>query len=459
MKSLYIIMFACLFLGCGGGSFSAGTVIDNQDGDVKPDVEVDAGNDANNDIGNDVVDAASESNDATTDPVQEAQQCVTEKDCPASPECGTAVCNAGYVCGVVPSPSGSPCNNGAGTCNGALKCFMCTPGTKLCDNDVPKSCNNDGQWEVSPACSGALPICSAGQCIAIAANCAGMTELCNGKSCCEANVIPGGTFLRSYDGVQNNDQVNKLATISSFEIDTYEVTVSRFRMFISAYPYNKPAAGAGKNVNTLGDMGWNSNWDAFLPTSKDQLKNLVKCTGYPMWTDDVGDNENKPMNCVSWYEAFAFCAWDGGRLATEAEWNYVAAGGNEQRVYPWSKPANSGTIDASYAAFNCQGDGSQAGFCAATDILNVGSDSPKGDSKWGQSDMSGNVWEWVLDFKGTYPFPCTDCANFIETQEGRVIRGGSYWQDTSAPLRNAYRFSENPIYRANDLGIRCARNN
>ena len=54
---------------------------------------------------------------------------------------------------------------------------------------------------------------------------------------------------------------------------------------------------------------------------------------YQTWT---ANNDNLPMNCITWFEAFAFCIWDGGRLPTELEWNYAAAGGSSQNVYPCS---------------------------------------------------------------------------------------------------------------------------
>jgi formylglycine-generating enzyme required for sulfatase activity len=60
-------------------------------------------------------------------------------------------------------------------------------------------------------------------------------------------------------------------------------------------------------------------------------------------------NDQYPMNCVNWYEAFAFCIWDGGRLPTEAEWEYAAAGGDENRIYPWGNDVAE-PLPASYAA-------------------------------------------------------------------------------------------------------------
>jgi formylglycine-generating enzyme len=175
----------------------------------------------------------------------------------------------------------------------------------------------------------------------------------------------------------------------------------------------------------------------------------------PTWTDAPGSNENRPMNCVTWYEAMAFCIWDGGYLPTEAEWNYSAAGGNEQRAYPWSNPAGSLVIDASYASYNCLGDG--VANCQSTDLVNVGTKS-SGKGRWGQVDLAGNVSEWVLDSYTEYTSVCDDCASLAETGRGRAHRGGYFTTNTGTPwLRTGYRYALDALNRDHDIGFRCAR--
>jgi formylglycine-generating enzyme required for sulfatase activity len=264
-------------------------------------------------------------------------------------------------------------------------------------------------------------------------------------------LVPGGTYYRSYDGVDFTDK-SYPATVADFYLDKYLITVGRFRQFVNAgmgTQANPPASGAGAN-SLIPGSGWDSTWKTYLAATTAALTTNVKCAAdYQNWTDTAGSNESQPMNCLDWYTAFAFCAWDGGRLPTEAEWNYAASGGSEQRYYPWSNPATSTTIDDSYAVYGC------GGSCSGTQ--NVGSKSPKGDGKWGQSDLAGNVFEWNLDwYASPYTDPCNNCAN-LTSASNRVYRGDNFLSVASG-LRSAYRddgLGPGNIYAG--MGARCAR--
>jgi formylglycine-generating enzyme required for sulfatase activity len=164
--------------------------------------------------------------------------------------------------------------------------------------------------------------------------------------CCKSLLVPGGTFYRSYDGVEHLDK-NYPATVSDFYLDKYEIMVGRLRTFVNAgmgTQKSAPADGAGAHPGMAGS-GWRVAWNSNLRANTDALKAALKCeASYQTWTDAPGSNENKAVICLDWYTAFAFCVWDGGRLATEAEWNYAASGGSEQRYYPWSIPPTSKTV-------------------------------------------------------------------------------------------------------------------
>jgi formylglycine-generating enzyme required for sulfatase activity len=261
--------------------------------------------------------------------------------------------------------------------------------------------------------------------------------------------VPGGTFYRSYDVTYTS--LTSPATVDAFYLDKYEITVGRFRQFVNAgmgTQGSSPASGDGAHPLIAGS-GWDSAWKANLPVDTAALQAALKCSATDQtWTDTAGANERRPQNCMDWYTAFAFCAWDGGRLPTEAEWSYAAAGGSEQRAYPWSVPPTSATIDDSYAVYcgsSC--DSSQ----------NVGSKSPKGDGKWGQSDLAGNLWEWTLDWRGSYQVPCSNCADLIDpAADSRVIRGGRYYGGATQ-LWSSYRGSALPVLHNQSAGSRCAR--
>jgi formylglycine-generating enzyme required for sulfatase activity len=246
------------------------------------------------------------------------------------------------------------------------------------------------------------------------------------------------------------------ATVSNFMLDRFEVTVGRFRKFVEANggtQMNLPVTGAGAHAK-ITNSGWDASWNGNLVSDPATLSAALQCNSmFQTWTAAPGANETLPISCVTWYEALAFCIWDGGYLPTEAEWNYTAAGGNEQRAYPWSAPAGSLSIDCSFANYY---DGNPCVNPPNGAASRVGSTSPKGDGKWGQADLAGNVWEWTLDWYQTpYTSSCEDCANLTPGTE-RVFRGADF-NHTALYLRGAYRYLGAPESRDYYLGIRCAR--
>ena len=89
------------------------------------------------------------------------------------------------------------------------------------------------------------------------------------------------------------------------------------------------------------------------------------------------------------------------------------------------------TVDCSYANYT------PSAACAAEGPNRVGSESPKGDGKWGQADLTGNVFEWTLDWQAAYANPCTDCADLTQSAM-RTLRGGDFG-DPAINARNGYR--------------------
>ncbi len=275
-------------------------------------------------------------------------------------------------------------------------------------------------------------------------HCQGMGRACGGDDCCASDVVPGGTFRRSYDGVLNGGyaDANFVATVDDFRLDRYEVTIGRFRAFLAGY--GSPINGTGKNPNDPTDPGWQASSNALLPSAS-KLASLLSCERQ-RWTEAPGSDETKPVACLTWYEAFAFCIWDGGRLPTEAEWNYAAAGGSEQRAFPWSSPPYSLVIDDSHAVHGPE----------MLAVAPVGS-KPNGHGKWGHADLAGNVSEWTRDlWARPYVTPCENCSEQAANSPARVLRGGAAG-DAAEFLRTGRRDYASPEARRSTFGVRCAR--
>ena len=210
--------------------------------------------------------------------------------------------------------------------------------------------------------------------------------------------------------------------LDAFYIDGYEVTMAQYRACVES-------GGCGEPLTE----------GLILPP-------LEQCN----W--DRSGREDHPVDCVTWYQADAYCAWAGLRLPTEAEWE-KAARGTDGRTYPWGEDLD--RKKANYGTDTCCGPDSSDGYWSSSPVGSF----PEGVSPYGLYDMAGNVWEWVQDWYDSEYFTESPSRNPQGPDGGsdrRVLRGGS-WDDYPGSLRSAYRAGGSPSNRTRGYGFRCAR--
>jgi formylglycine-generating enzyme required for sulfatase activity len=156
----------------------------------------------------------------------------------------------------------------------------------------------------------------------------------------------------------------------------------------------------------------------------------------------VAGRENHPVNCVDWNQAEAFSRWAGGRLPSEAEWEYAARSAGKNWTYPWGdeKPTCERAVTS---------------VCGAKGTAPVCS-KPKGNTLQGLCDLSGNVWEWVRDrYHESYAGAPVDGGAWDDAGSERVMRGGAW--DAAFGARAAGRTPADPDSRTGAVGFRPAR--
>jgi formylglycine-generating enzyme required for sulfatase activity len=239
--------------------------------------------------------------------------------------------------------------------------------------------------------------------------------------------VLGGTFeMGSNDGDDHEQPVHPV-TLDSFWIDKTEVTNDQFERFAQATGYRTDAEKEGAS-GVYRDGRWSqlngADWQH--PSGPET---------------SISDRMDHPVVQVSWNDATAYCRWAGGRLPTEAEWEY-AARGSDGKTYPWGNDPPNDTL----LNYNLN----------VGDTTEVGS-YPDGASWIGAMDMAGNVWEWVNDSYNSDYYVTSPAVNpkGPETGEVKVLRGGS-WLFDDENVRAANRlYAVQPDDRSVNSGFRC----
>lgn len=157
-----------------------------------------------------------------------------------------------------------------------------------------------------------------------------------------------------------------------------------------------------------------------------------------------------PITCMGWDQANQYARFKGGRLPSEAEWEYAAKSGGKNQKYPWGndKP----TCDKAVM----QGNGGYG--CSKYSTMPVCSKTA-GNTAQGLCDMAGNVWEWVQDkYQDSYKGAPADGRAFEGAGSLRVLRGGSSYNiPCPSYMRTDSRRGEAPGVCADNIGFRLAR--
>lgn len=228
--------------------------------------------------------------------------------------------------------------------------------------------------------------------------------------------------------------------LPAFEIDKFEVTVADFGQCVRA--------GACSSDNLT--MPFYGVFEPFFMEGR-RVEILSACN----WSQPGRDSH--PINCVSWYQASAYCQWAGKRLPTDLEWEKAARGADGRR-FPWGDAS----FDSAGAVANIPDEtlrsatdddvrvvaGVDDGYATTSPVGSF----PRGASPYGACDMVGNVEEWVLSEDTSQPERFASPTKVIP----QLARGGSWLYVSGTANLLAYS-PLNPLARRETTGFRCVR--
>ena len=237
--------------------------------------------------------------------------------------------------------------------------------------------------------------------------------------------VEGGTFRMGCTGEQNkcggDEKPVHRVTLTGYTISRYEITNAQYAVFLN----KQDIARDGREGRTA------------LIHIDNKFCRIKYKDGKFVPHKGTADH---PVVEVTWNGAQAFCQWAGGRLPTEAEWEYAARGGHKSKTTRYS---GSNQVD-SVAWYDRNSNGS---------THRVGTKKP---NELGIYDMSGNVWEWCFDWYDRYPSSRQRNPQGPKKGENVVVRGGS-WLYYGSFCRVANRGSSAPSYAFNNYGFRLVR--
>jgi formylglycine-generating enzyme required for sulfatase activity len=263
--------------------------------------------------------------------------------------------------------------------------------------------------------------------------------------------IPGGEYFMGSEEKDALDTEKPLhrVKLSPYCLDVHEVTVAEY----------KECSDRGACRRAGKENVWPGITDAQRKLY-DPLCNVA----------DAAGKAKHPINCIDWDQAREGCESRGGRLPTEAEWEF-AARGPDGRIYPWGDDPPSATL-LNACGKECVAWQKKHPDPATQPALMYDQDDgfpntapvgsfPKGKSRYGIEDVVGNVWEWVADFHADYDkasatSTVTDPKGPADGKD-RVIRGGAWNGSQPSWVRPSFRFHVVPTARSYGFGFRCAK--
>lgn len=254
--------------------------------------------------------------------------------------------------------------------------------------------------------------------------------------------VPEGEFLMGSEDGYSNEKPEHLVYLDAFWIYQHPVTNVQFAAFIDSTGHE----------TTAEEMGW-----SYVFEDRGWVKRDGADWGAPEGPgSSLAGREDHPVVHVSWFDASVYCAWAGGRLLSEAEWE-KAARGTDGRKHPWREsPVISYKVN--YCDVNCPSSYPDTNWDDGFEKTSPVGSYPLGASPYGALDMVGNVWEWVADWFGEDYYSRSPYENPAGPDNGayRVMRGSS-WLTEVRYLRVSIRNGDDPGLSSGDIGFRCLR--